>query len=146
MMSIFWSSSKQVMDEMETNNDQPVNEFESSNGQVGDKSGTSREQALVYETNNSKPTKETKYTSHRPKGADEVVNFFKEQRWSVQEALKYYHHYEANGWKVGGNNPVQNWKSLAQSWILKAEEFKKSKRKETDHLKTTKNKDYGQPL
>ncbi|PKD18417.1 hypothetical protein APR41_04505 [Salegentibacter salinarum] len=146
MMSIFWSSSKQVMDELKTSDNRPVNKFKPCNEQVEDKSGTSPGQALVYETNNSKPTKETKYTRDRPKGADEVVSFFKEQRWSVQEALKFYHHYEANGWKVGGNNPVQNWKSLANSWVLKAEEFKKSTRKETDHLKTTKNKDYGQPL
>jgi len=147
MMSIFWSSSKQVIDELETSDKQPINEFESSDGQVGDKSDTSTKQALVYETNNSKPIKETKHTSQRPNGADEVVNFFREQKWSVQEALKYYHHYEANGWKMGGNLPVQNWKSLAQSWVLKAVEFKKNSHKEaTDYLKTTKNKDYGQPL
>lgn len=146
MMSIFWSSREQVMDELETSDKQPVNKFDSSGGHLEDKSDTSNEQALVYETNNSKPIKETKHTRGRPH-ADEVVHFFKEQKWSVQEALKFYHHYEANGWKVGGNLPVQNWKSLAHSWVLKAEEFKKNSRKEApDYLKTTKNKDYGQPL
>ncbi len=149
---------KQVVDAFERGDERVVDKLETSSEQVLDKPGTCNEQAvdkcrtrdkqaLVYETNNIKPTKQTKQTRLRPQSADEVVKFFKQKKWSVREALKFYHHYEAIGWKISGNTPIQNWKSMAYRWMLKAGEFKNFGREgQVDYLKTTKNKNYDEPL
>jgi len=39
------------------------------------------------------------------------------------EALKFFHHYQANGWLVGGKSPVRNWLSAGLSWMAKAPYF-----------------------
>ncbi|MBZ9629767.1 hypothetical protein LB465_03165 [Salegentibacter sp. LM13S] len=135
------------VDKLETTKKQAVDMPGTSDRQVTKKKGSSDEQALVCETNNIKPTKETKQTRLSPPSEDEVVKFFNQKKWSVREALKFYHHYQAIGWKIGGNTPIENWKSLAHRWMLKAGEFKNLNRKEPeDYLKTTKNKNYGEPL
>ncbi len=40
-----------------------------------------------------------------------------------QEALKFFHHYEANGWLVGGRTPMRNWKAACHSWVMKIPAF-----------------------
>ncbi len=42
-----------------------------------------------------------------------------------QEALKFFHHYEANGWLVGGRSPMRNWKAACTSWAMKIPHFHK---------------------
>lgn len=88
----------------------------------------------------------------RPKNKNQVLNFFKKNNWSAVEGKKFYNHYSSIGWKIGGKIDIVDWKSAAENWVLKAEEFKKKKRKKKgvsqkwDNLKTTKDKDYDEPL
>lgn len=35
-----------------------------------------------------------------------------------EEGEKFFHHYQAQGWKVGNGQPITDWASLAQKWIL----------------------------
>jgi len=42
-----------------------------------------------------------------------------------QEGLKFFHHYEANGWLVGGRSPMRNWKAACHSWVMKIPNFHK---------------------
>ncbi|MDZ7606851.1 MAG: hypothetical protein U5K79_14960 [Cyclobacteriaceae bacterium] len=42
-----------------------------------------------------------------------------------QEAQKFFHHYEANGWLVGGRSPMRNWKAACTSWAMKIPHFHK---------------------
>lgn len=42
-----------------------------------------------------------------------------------QEAQKFFHHYEANGWLVGGRTPMRNWKAACSSWAMKIPHFHK---------------------
>lgn len=35
-----------------------------------------------------------------------------------QEGEKFYSHYSANGWKLGGITPIINWQAAARKWIL----------------------------
>lgn len=81
----------------------------------------------------------------------EVVEFFKGKGWPPEEALKFYNHYEGVGWKIGGKVPIENWKAIAQNWMLKATEIKDKPKlqivsKNTDFLMTNEQKNYGQPL
>lgn len=91
---------------------------------------------------------ENSYKLDQPKNEFEVLTFFKKENWPELEAKKFYNHYLGIGWKVGGKTKIVNWKATAQNWMLKAVEIKNSKQvsQNKDNLKTTKNKNYNQPL
>src|SRR5690606_16170754 len=87
----------------------------------------------------------------QPKNQKIVIEFFKSQNWPENEAKKFFNHYQGIGWKVGGKTKIVNWLATAQNWMLKAEELKTQKTihtvdQKTDNLKTTKDKNYNQPL
>ena len=55
------------------------------------------------------------------------------------------------GWKVGGKTKIVNWQATAKNWMIKSEEIKnketqKSVSQNQDNLKTSKNKNYNEPL
>jgi hypothetical protein len=108
------------------------------------------EQALVPNTNNNKQNKNLNKPK-LPKNENEVLDFFKKEKWPANEAKKFFNHYTSIGWKVGGKIPILDWQSTAKNWMLKGEEIKKEKTmpgpsQKRDNLKITKDKDYGQPL
>lgn len=144
-MFIFETSWKQVEDEQKTSNEQTEDKFETFLEQVAEEHEKSGARALVYETNNIKHNKPIKPLW--PKSEFEVLEFFRSKSWPETEASKFYLHYEALGWKIGGNQDVVNWKALAQRWMKKAEEIQKGlKLKNPDHLKIQNSKNYGEPL
>lgn len=106
-------------------------------------------QALVSNINNTKHTNNNK----QPKGRQAVFNFFIEKGFSASEGKKFLEHYVSTGWKTRDNNEVRDWQALAINWMNRTELFN-SKPNQTlrkayqvqDNLKTTKTKDYGQPL
>ncbi|MDO6761626.1 hypothetical protein Q4566_15570 [Tamlana sp. 2_MG-2023] len=132
----FGTSSKQVVNEYETSSKQAANNFK-----------TSTEQALVCNTNINKHIENINKTK-LPKNEFEVIDFFKKKKWPVHEAKKFYNHYQGIGWKIGGKIKIEEWEATASNWILKAKEFetKDAASQKKDNLRTTKNKDYGQPL
>ena len=95
------------------------------------------------------------YKLQKPKNENQVLDFFKKQKWSEMEAAKFFNHYEATGWKLGGKVQIENWQATAKNWMIKAAEIAlKNKTIENgsqlsqnrDNLHTTRNKDYNQPL
>ena len=144
-MSIFWTCDEQVEDKHPITTEQDLNEYDTYLEQVAEEYRNSSERALVYETNNIKHHKQNKPSW--PTSEFEVLEFFKSKAWSDIEASKFYHHYEAVGWKIGGNQDVVNWKALAHRWMKKAEEIQKLlKSKNPDYLKIKSSKNYGEPL
>mgnify|MGYP000300718175 FL=1 len=119
-----------------TTSEQVVNEFE-----------TSTEQVLIRNTNINKQIENINKTK-LPKNEFEVIDFFKEKKWSDNEAKKFYNHYQGIGWKIGGKIKIEDWHATASNWMLKANEFETADvvPKKKDNLRTSKNKDYGQPL
>tara|TARA_B100000809_G_C14979184_1_gene473876 strand:+ start:347 stop:880 length:534 start_codon:yes stop_codon:yes gene_type:complete len=112
-------------------------------------------QALVSFSKHNKQ-RET-YKEETPTSKNEVVLFFKEKKWSVSEAEKFYNYYQALDWKINGNKKIKKWKPVAENWMLKAAEFEinrtiKNQDKDSvldisnDHLKVSKNKNYNEPL
>lgn len=106
-------------------------------------------QALVSNTNNNKQENNIK----QPKGRQAVILFFKEKGFDADEGKKFYEHYTDREWKTSNGKPIRDWRSLATNWMDRTELFKeenKSNKKQAsqikDNLRTTKNKDYGQPL
>lgn len=104
-------------------------------------------QAVVPNTNNNKQIKNS--NKHKlPKNEIEVIDFFKNKKWPATEALKFFNHYQSIGWKVGGKIKIVDWQATASNWMLKAEEIETRNElsQNKDNLRTTKHKDYGQPL
>jgi hypothetical protein len=119
-----------------TTSEQVVNEFE-----------TSTEQALIHNTNINKQIENINKTK-LPNNEFEVIDFFKKKKWSANEAKKFYNHYQGIGWKIGGKIKIEDWHATASNWMLKANEFETADAvpQKKDNLRTSKNKDYGQPL
>ncbi|GLB54100.1 transcriptional regulator [Neptunitalea chrysea] len=106
-------------------------------------------QALVSTINNTKQVNNTK----QPKGRLAVIVFFKEKGFDADEGKKFFDHYEANDWKTSDGKAIRDWQALAINWMDRTELFDQENQpnnKEAsqirDNLRTTKNKDYGQPL
>ena len=119
------------------------------NGQVVYQHRPTDGQALVSNTNNNKQENNIK----QPKGRQAVILFFEEKDFDADEAKKFYEHYADREWKTSDGKPIRDWRSLATNWMDRTELFEeenKSNKKEVSHIKdnlrTTKNKDYGQPL
>lgn len=107
-------------------------------------------QALVSNTNSNKQI-ENNNKPKLPKNENEVLDFFKKKKWPSIEGRKFFNHYTSIGWKVGGKIKIVDWQASAKNWMLKAAEIKKEQTEKElsqnrDNLKTTKVKDYGQPL
>ncbi|MCC4227465.1 MULTISPECIES: hypothetical protein [Flavobacteriaceae] len=119
------------------------------NGQVMYQDRPIDGQALVSNTNNNKQENNIK----QPKGRQAVILFFEEKDFDADEAKKFYQHYADREWKTSDGKPIRDWRSLATNWMDRTELFeeenkpnKKGASQNQDNLRTTKNKDYGQPL
>ncbi|WP_203296560.1 hypothetical protein [Luteirhabdus pelagi] len=106
-------------------------------------------QALVSNTNYSKQENLIK----QPKDCQVVIDFFEEKNFDMTEAKKFYQHYTDREWQTGDGEPIRDWRAVAINWMDRTELFElenKPKKKQPsqiqDNLRTTKTKDYGQPL
>ncbi len=124
--------------------------FETSYKQVMDSYNPINGQALVSNNKHIQTNKNINKLD-QPKNEKEVITFFKKEKWPIIEAQKFFNHYRGIGWKVGGKTKIVNWQATAKNWMLKAEEIKskeiqKSVSQNQDNLKTSKNKNYNEPL
>nr|WP_103864825.1 hypothetical protein [Aquimarina sp. I32.4] len=121
--------------------------FDTTADQVLNKIETIAEHVVVPNTNTNKPISNNNKTK-LPKNEIEVIKFFKTKEWPAVEGLKFFNHYQAIGWKLGGKAKIVDWQASASNWMLKAKELETVKQPSQikDNLRTTKNKDYGQPL
>ena len=108
---------------------------------------TTNGQVLVSNTNINKQIENINKTK-LPKNEFEVIDFFKKKKWPDNEAKKFYNHYQGIGWKIGGKIKIEDWQATASNWMLKASEIETADAvpQKKDNLRTSKNKDYGQPL
>ena len=111
------------------------------------------------EFNNQTSTKEkeTKKKLREKKGTEtensippdweNVLQFFKEKNATEIDAQKFYNHFQSNGWLVGGKSKMKNWKAAASNWMLNSQKFNKSNpAPQPNHLHTSTQKNYGEPL
>ncbi len=111
-------------------------------------------QALVSTINNTKPIKHNKH----PNSLKVVLDFFNDKNFNSDYGKKFFDYYQNREWKTSDGLEIRDWQALAMHWMDKfmlAKEKKKAYKKEVSHpdsyrdgdnLRTTKNKDYGQPL
>ncbi|MFD0798495.1 hypothetical protein ACFQZJ_13565 [Maribacter chungangensis] len=121
--------------------------FGTTSGQAKANHETSTEQGLVSNINSNKQ-KENNSKPKLPKNENEVIDFFKSKKWPPMEGLKFYNHYQAIGWKQGGKIKIVDWTASASNWMQKAKQIETAKEQShfKDNLRTTKIKDYDEPL
>ncbi|GFZ81646.1 transcriptional regulator [Aquaticitalea lipolytica] len=119
------------------------------NGQAVNPHRPTSGQALVSNTNNTKQENFIK----QPKDCQAVIDFFEEKNFEADEAEKFYLHYADRNWQTGDGEPIRDWRAVAINWMDRTELFdtenkpnKKQPSQIKDNLRTTKTKDYGQPL
>ena len=95
-------------------------------------------------------TKENSNKLAKPKNELVVLNFFKENNWSVMEAKKFYAYYETKNWKLSRGLNIKNWKESAKNFVEKGfiikEEYTSPFSGYVDNLKNNNVKDYDIPL
>jgi uncharacterized protein YdaU (DUF1376 family) len=42
---------------------------------------------------------------------------------ALDEAPRFFNHFESNGWKVGGKTPMKKWQAAFNSWMLRRPQF-----------------------
>ncbi len=110
-------------------------------------------QALVPSINNINKIKHTKLLKQKeskihftPPTLEEVLNFFKEQKFSTEEAEPFFLYYQANGWLVG-KAKMKDWQAAARNWILRSKKFQSEKNgKLTPHQLHAKPTNYEETL
>lgn len=65
--------------------------------------------------------RDTLPTAHIPILA-EVLLYASEIRLSETEAHKFFNHFEAAGWKMGGRTKIKNWQARLKNWKADNEE------------------------
>jgi hypothetical protein len=80
-----------------------------------------------------------------PPTQDQVLAYFQQAGYPQQQAIKFFAHYQAIGWKLGGKTPILHWPSAADKWMTN-EIKNKPDAKNTNNGHTQQNKDYEQPL
>ncbi len=82
-----------------------------------------------------------------PPNWDRVFEFFISKSSTRQEAEKFYNYFQSNGWLVGGKAKMKDWHAAARNWIANGQNFKsKSNLPQPNHLSTTQDKNYAEPL
>jgi len=126
-----------------------VGQYHPTCGQAVDRHSPTSGQALVSNINNTKQVNINK----QPKGRQTVLDFFIEKDFNADEGKKFFAHYEANNWQTSDGKSIRDWRALAKNWMDRTELFTEENKpnikgasQNRDNLKTTKTKDYGQPL
>ncbi|MEO2127101.1 MAG: hypothetical protein ABGW91_02970 [Christiangramia sp.] len=137
-MSVFGTTAAPVEEQCRSTVGQLMNHSSSNKGQVqGHNINSYKEKNILKEK--------------EPMHPEEMILFFKNRKRSKNEALTFYNHYEAIGWKMSSGMAIINWKNAAEKWILKLENSQASQERTglaraSENLRTTKIKNYGEPL
>jgi len=73
---------------------------------------------------------------------EQVTAWFMAQNFPAIEAGKFFHYYNAKGWRIG-QHPIQDWQAAARNWILKIPQFSAAV---PGAFRSTALKDYAEPL
>ena len=126
-----------------------VNQHRPINGLVPDRNRPTSGLVVVSTINNTKQVN----TIKRPNSRQVVFDFFKAKGFDADEGKKFFWHYDTRQWKTSDGKDIRDWQAVAVNWMnrnsVSKEENIQNKKEASqikDNLRTTKNKDYGQPL
>ena len=148
-MSIMGTSNEPEEDHYDPKLEQLAERYHPIKEQVVDQQRPVSGQALVSTINNTKPIKHNKH----PNSLKVVLDFFSNKNFNPDYGKEFYEYYEDRKWQTSDGSDVRDWRALAKYWVEQKSLMKQKKKlnkKQVSHfrdnLRTTKNKDYGQPL
>ena len=148
-MSIIGTSDEPEEDHYDPKLEQLAERYHPIREQVIDQHCPTSGQALVSTINNTKPIKHNKH----PNSLKAVLDFFSNKNFNPDYGKEFYEYYEDRQWQTSDGSKVRDWRALAKYWVQQKslmKEKNKLNNKQASHLRdnlrTTKNKDYGQPL
>ncbi len=129
------------------NNKNKPNIVNNSNSDKHEQTDTKQNQDILNEVTAASQQKKLrqKNKGYTPPQQEEVNAYFLMQRFPELEAHKFYNYFSSIGWLVGGKSPMVDWEAAAKNWMLNAEKFKMAV-PESQHLSTTSDKNYAEPL
>jgi hypothetical protein len=77
----------------------------------------------------NKETKKQERGGFTPPTLEEVRAYASENMMIVNPD-KFFDHYSANGWKIGGKGQMKDWKAALRNWDRKDQEMKQTKERE----------------
>ena len=91
---------------------------------------------------------ETNTKRERAPTLEQVLEYFLKKEYPTLEARKFFNHYQANGWKLGGRTEIKDWGAAAENWMLKTSNFNQHglPMGTSKDLNSNSNKDYSEPL
>ncbi len=153
-MTVFETTDETVMSDYDPILEQVAEQYYPKNNPSPPQSNPNKERLLKQYSPSREPpvgpninsTKQEK--DHKiPKDRQVICRFFEENGFPVGEATKFFDYYQNNNWKTRDGKGVRNWQALALSWMKHSYGiFSKTSGKRKDNLKTSKVKDYDQPL
>lgn len=83
-----------------------------------------------------------------PHSIGQVADYFQEKEAPREEAEKFYHYFNANGWRVGGRTAMKDWRAAARYWILNINKFSGNQHAKSQPFKPqiTGPKNYAEPF
>lgn len=121
-------------------------ESQSENNQIDDLAEKEKKQEQ-QETENDEDLPDQKF---RIPDLVEVESLFEQNRFSREEARKFYAHYQSTNWKTGNKTRIVSWQAVARKWMNNAHENTNNEREfnkvGTGNLSVTVNKNYNEPL
>ena len=132
-----------------TTEEQPADLGSTKSGQPRASSVPKSGQPLISETNLFK--QEKKLNKKQPVSKNKVLDFFISKNFSADEGRKFLAHYQSRDWKTSDNRGIKDWRAVAVAWMDRSELFGTETYTPAadqfwDNLKTSKTKNYGQPL
>jgi hypothetical protein len=103
--------------------DDYITKLTRKSGQSTDNVGTKSENVLLEEIRleeirlEQKREKDIKkYSVFQPPDIVDIKNYISEMGYSV-DPMKFYNHYESNGWRVG-KNKMKSWQAAVRTWKI----------------------------
>lgn len=114
-----------------------------ADNQSGDRMAVQEERPLINISNNKNIPETEKGI---PTSKELVIDFFLSKKSDEREALKFFNHFQSNGWRIGGRTPMLDWQAAATKWILNGNNFTNARSITPGRLNTATDKNYGEPL
>ncbi len=130
------------------NNTNSLNKKESQS--ENDQNDDSDEKGKKQERKEAKNYEDLPDKKFRIPDLTELECFFEQNRFSREEARKFYAHYQSSGWKTGNKTRIVSWQAIARKWIENNQNNRTDEREfnkvGTGKLSVTVNKNYNEPL
>jgi hypothetical protein len=130
------------------------NNFLKTENSEKEKSSAKKEMFSTFADSEKNQTSKSRQKDFVAPSQEEVQQFFQQNNFPKLEAQKFFNYFSSIGWLVGGKAPMTDWQAAAQNWMLNAENFNSkpirhtepSDGKNPNHLTTTTDKNYAEPL